>query len=180
MARRTISDLDVQEAIAVFIEEASTCASTRCHGEAGILGYPAMLLMFSCILAVGESLHGERDSAKVLIGAFCEELWQVDRGWLLPPDNRRSRVRSKDVADWLYKVRNGLVHVLEMPPKVRLLPNWASQKSGEEDQWRIVVPHFISAVERTIRQVTQKQPNLPWDPGPPPSGLVGRFLRRNR
>lgn len=159
-------DKGVQEAIAHFIEEARLCASTR--RADGVLGFAAMSTIFSCMLAVGEALALAQSKRKEdAYDIFYDEM--ADYSWFLPPEGI---TRSREAAiEKLRYIRNGLAHTLMMPPEVMLLPNRAADKAHKDKfgeahlkRWRLIVPDFIGAVERTVNQVSSKYAHVDWDP----------------
>lgn len=182
MEQEKLGDEQVQRAISHFITESRKSAETLRDDETGgVLGFAAMSTILACVSAVGEAIFGKRATGHA-IGAFYDSMTERMQ-WILPPKGT-SHTESQ-VRQLLIEIRNDLAHSLTLPLEVVLLPNRAANRLhetryGEEHlrKWKLIVPEFIDAVEKTVRKVSHEHPTLEWDPGRQPHerrGLVDTY-----
>jgi hypothetical protein len=172
--RMKLGDPEVQVAIDHFIDEARRSALTRrCHG---VLGLAAMSTIMACVCTVGEALVARR-ATTAAVKRFYDEM--VDKeSWLLRPASATQHgIKAREL---LAEIRNSLAHALAMPPMVVLLPNREADKLHEKafgpehlTRWRLIVPDFITAAEKTIDKISEENPRLTWNPAGPPTKRRG-------
>ena len=158
MEKVTLADREVEKAVAQFIAEARICAQTDCME--GICGLAAMSMILSCVAAVGEALHGKRET-RMAFEAFFDEMPDKE-SWLRPPDG--ADFNEGVVCSKVVEARHKLAHSLSMPRDVRLVKDKESVATEPTWRWQIIVPDFIDAVEETVGVVREKHPNKIWDP----------------
>jgi hypothetical protein len=179
MKKRKLGDEEVQKAIAIYIKEARRSAETLVeYGEEGVLGCPAMSTALSCVVAVGEVLiedDNKKSSTELAAETFYD--FMVDKAsWLKPPVGTDHG--DEEARQLLADIRDSLHHGLSLPPGVMLLP-WQSAETelqpDDRKRWRLVVPDFIDAVDKTISKVSA-DPNMrcrEWN-------AVARLRRKDR
>jgi hypothetical protein len=168
LAGLTLGHQRVHDAIACFMEEAEICARTE-NKRGGVLGFPTILTVMSCVMAVGEALWAEDNPSitryprdEETIKRFCQQLPQRPR-WLLHPMDESGGAADYPVGEVLTEVRNGLAHGLGVSADVVLLPTRASARDHDKAKWRIVLPELIKSVDNAIRRIRRGHPDAPWD-----------------
>ncbi len=168
MAGLTLGHKRVHDAIACFMEEAEICVRTE-NKRGGVLGFPTILTLMSCVMAVGEALWAEDNPSitryprdEETVKRFCQELPRRPR-WLLRPMDGSRRAADYPVGDVLTNVRNGLAHGLGVSADTLLLPSRASAGDHDKAKWRIVLPDLLRSVDNAVRRIRRGHPDAPWD-----------------
>ena len=143
---------DANHLISRFLDEAEKCMEIDC-------GYPAMLTVFSVILAVSEAILGKsfkkkRYSEEVLINNFVDNM--SDKAWFIA--NGASPRDDETIKRQLYEIRNGLSHQLSLPNNIFLIGTAADL--GEETvvnvAYVVSVEGFLKSVRRTIEDLANR------------------------
>jgi hypothetical protein len=190
-----------KRAIRDFLDEARSCARYRKEDGVNVHGYAAMLTAFSCVLSIGEMLVIDRNRGeytqdddppwrrkrkyptdRISIQEFYKEMEKIVdwRFWLFPPEGQTID-GAGDYRDkhWklLYDLRNALVHAISINIYVAMVPDkeWAQSEQFRQ-KWRIVVPDFITAVEKTCEHIVEEHDNVRWDPAGPTARRLATFI----
>lgn len=170
MAKMTLSGSQTQKSISRFIFEAKECA----HQE---LGFAAMQVIFSVILAVSEAVNPNLHRGdERLLKAFVPEMTDKT-SWLIAPSGI---LPDNDIAELLNQVRNALAHQLSLPTNVYLVNTRAdAEEFSKKHPTRLFIStgEFVSAVESTVHQLVKSHPQAIWDPHPRhPRGPADRLI----
>lgn len=135
--------------ISRFLEEAEKCLDFEC-------GYPAMMTVFSVILAVSEAILGKsskikRYSEEELINNFVDKM--SDKAWFIA--NGASPRDDEIIRRHLYEIRNGLSHQLSLPNDILLIGSAADlgEKTVLNVAYIVSVEGFLRSVRRTIEDL---------------------------
>jgi hypothetical protein len=169
MAKMTLSGSQTQKSISRFIFEAKECARQE-------LGFAAMQIIFSVILAVSEAINPELRRDEDLFKAFVPEMVKKPI-WLIAPEGLLS---NEDIAEKLSDIRNALAHQLSLPRDVCL----ANTRVDAEEIWKrrpkmyiISTTELVDTIETTVHKLTKANPNAMWDPRPRiPRGPASRVV----
>ena len=148
---RSISE--VKNSSDLYLQEAELCAN-----HSPVLGFAAMTMALSCVVAFGEALLGKaRAPAEDCIKEFYKKMNSND--WLLDPQGHSSPYEI------LTGVRNALFHVLSLPNHVCFVRVREDFRATEVNKSRIgIVPSlFVRSVRETIANIISANPGLCFD-----------------
>lgn len=176
--KQKLGSEEVRACIDHFLREAKECAQTKTissKGETGVLGFAAMLTIFSVITAVSEAIIKDRNIEKSF-DFFIEKMKQFD-SFLIQPSSA-----SNNCKEAVRNVRNGLVHAMSLPPKVLLARNKEDANKYMKDNPRsydciIGLLEFIEEVERTANCLVKDYSDNDFNPkGTKNFGAAGLVL----
>lgn len=164
--KQKLGSEEVMESIEHFLREAKECAQTKTtstKGETGVLGFAAMLTIFSAITAVSEAIIEDRNIEK-LFDFFIEKMEQYDSFLIQSPLST-----SNNCEEIVRNVRNGLVHAMSLPPKVLLASNKEDANKYMQDnpgQYDCIIGllEFIEEVEKTVNCLVKDYSDKDFDP----------------
>lgn len=151
---RSISE--VRNSADLYLQEADLCAN-----NSPVLGFAAMTMTLSCVVAIGEALFGKaRAPDEKCIAAFCKMM--TNNEWLLHAQGQNTNESPSQI---LTSVRNALFHALSLPNHVCLVPSPENFKAFERTNVRIgIVPSlFVRSVKETIDNIVKTKPRFDFD-----------------